>query len=163
MLGQVLSRVTYTEHRDTLFQSGEAHSDIHAVFPSPNEREIVETYCNYIECTQQPPDPRVPGSQVRLGAFVCLSMPMWCLNLLPTVCVCAAFVQLRKHVHPVVVVPTGIGGMPRQAQKTVCAADLANSFCSWDWCVRDVHLFFQFVAGLCLCRTTAANVLMTCR
>ena len=60
---QVLSRVTYTESRDTLFQSGEAHSDINAVFPSPYEREIVETYCNYIECTRQPAGK--PGDAVR--------------------------------------------------------------------------------------------------
>ncbi len=61
---QVLSRMVYTESRDLLFQSGEAHSDIHAVFPAPLEREIVENYCNYIECTPQPPDPRT-GSSVR--------------------------------------------------------------------------------------------------
>ena len=62
---QVLSRVTYAESRDTLFTSGEAHSDIDAVFPEPYRREIVENYCNYIECTQQLPDDNDDSRQVR--------------------------------------------------------------------------------------------------
>ena len=61
---KVMANVAYAEQRDILFTSGEAHSDIHAVFPSPLEQEIAQTYCNYIECTQQPPDPHVSGSQV---------------------------------------------------------------------------------------------------
>lgn len=74
----MLSRVTYTESRDTLFTSGEAHSDIYSVLPAPHEREIIENYCNYIECTQQPPDPKVPGSDVTYNYENTFILSSWC-------------------------------------------------------------------------------------
>eukprot|EP00940_MAST-03C_sp_MAST-3C-sp2_P000419 g419.t1 len=45
----VLPRITYTESRDTMFLRGSAHSDAARVLPPHFRKELLQTYCNYVE------------------------------------------------------------------------------------------------------------------
>lgn len=49
MLQFVLSRISYTESRDTMFLRGSAHSDAPRVLPKQYEGELLRDYCNYVE------------------------------------------------------------------------------------------------------------------